>query len=269
MGTTAKLMRANRTITIDFRDDATSVPLLGDGKAFVEWVLAFILSLGLQLKHQATCGGRGCLTRHAHSVRVRLGGGALWRLQCTTCRAVCTVLPHCVLRSRQMRPAVARDARLATQGGLRLELGAVLSHLSPRALERLVCARGQQSLGGMLTRCGLPLPVYCLADENQSRGLTDTVSLPALVTGRVLWHVGYTPEASAAALPESSRACQPAACQQEPSDRGKGGLTAGVDSTTKSMRTLLPGARLGTCLRHARNTLPQQLAAVTAPVRKA
>jgi hypothetical protein len=32
------------------------------------------------------------------------------------------------------------------------------------ALYRLVCALGQQSLVGALTRCGLPLPVYFLAD---------------------------------------------------------------------------------------------------------
>ena len=66
--------RENRTITVDFQNEATYVQLLGDGKAFVELVIAFILSLGLQLKHKATCQGGGCLTRHSHYVRVRLGG---------------------------------------------------------------------------------------------------------------------------------------------------------------------------------------------------
>ena len=46
--------------------------LPGDGKAFVECVMAFILSLGFQLKHKATCSGGGCVTRHSHYVRVRL-----------------------------------------------------------------------------------------------------------------------------------------------------------------------------------------------------
>ncbi len=41
---------------------------------------------------------------------------------------MCTVLPHCVLRSRQMRPEVARDALLATHGELSLELCAVIYH---------------------------------------------------------------------------------------------------------------------------------------------
>ena len=88
MSTAAKQTRENRTITVDFRDEAIYFQLLGDGKAFVECVLAFILSLGFQLAHKATCSGGGCLTRHSHYARVRLGGVTIWRLQCTTCKAV-------------------------------------------------------------------------------------------------------------------------------------------------------------------------------------
>jgi hypothetical protein len=175
MGTAAKLRRENRTITVDFRDEATYFRLFADGKAFVECVLAFLLALGFQLKHQATCDGGGCLTRHSHYVRVRLGGIAIWRLQCTRCRAVFTVLPHFVLRYRQMHPDVARDALLATHGGLSLERCAVICHVSPMALYRLICALGQQSLVAVLTRCGLPLPAYFLADEKHSHCLTEKV----------------------------------------------------------------------------------------------
>ena len=39
-----------------------------------------------------------------------------------------------ILRYRSMRPEVARDALLATHGGLSLELCAVLYHISPMAL---------------------------------------------------------------------------------------------------------------------------------------
>ena len=134
MGTAAKPTRENRTITVDFQNEATYFQLLGDGKAFVECLLAFLLSLGFQLKHKATCDGEGCLTRHSHYVRVRLGGVIIWRIQCTTCKAVFTVLPHFVLRYRQMRPEVARDAVLATHGGRSLELCAVIGHMSPMAL---------------------------------------------------------------------------------------------------------------------------------------
>ena len=173
MGAAAKPTRENRTITVDFRDDATYFRLLKDGKAFVECVLAFLLALGFQLKHKATCDGGGWLTRHSHYVRVRLGGVTIWRLQCTTCRAVFTVLPHFVLRYHAMPPEVARKALLATHGGRSLEWCAVIYHISPMALYRLVCAFGHPSLVAVLTRCGLPLPVYFLADEKHSRCLTN------------------------------------------------------------------------------------------------
>src|SRR5713226_5445470 len=268
MNTAAKQIRTNRTITVNFQNEATYFQLLGDGKAFVELVMAFILSLGFQLKHKATCTGGRCLTRHSHYVRVRLGGISIWRIQCTTCRAVFTVLPHFVLRYRQMRPDVARDALLATHGGLSLELCAVLYHISPMALYRLVCAFGYQSLVTVLTRCGLPLPPYFLADEKHSHCLTAKVYLPTIVRGRVIWHLGYTEEASAAAFTQSYGEFQRTASQQEPSYQVKGVLIDGFDSTVKSMRTLFPGARLGTCLRHALNKLPDKLIGVSASVRQ-
>jgi len=46
MGTAAKPIRENRTITVDFQSEATYFQLLGDGKAFLECVIAFVLSLG-------------------------------------------------------------------------------------------------------------------------------------------------------------------------------------------------------------------------------
>ena len=179
----------------------------------------------MQLKHKATCRGGWCLTRHSHYIRVRLGGITIWRLQCTTCRAVFTVLPHFVLRYRQMRPEVARNALLATHGGLSLELCAVICHISPMALYRLVCALGHHSVVTVLARCGLPLPVYFLADEKHSRCLTDKVYLPTIVSGRVIWHLGYTEDASAAAFTQSYQEFQRAALQYEPAYRVRGILT--------------------------------------------
>jgi hypothetical protein len=269
MRKTSKPTRANRTITVDFQNEATYFQLLGDGKAFVECVLAFVLSLGFQLKHKVTCRGGGCLTRHSHYVRIRLGGVTIWRLQCTTCRVVFTILPHFVLRYRSMRPEVARDALLATHGGLSLELCAMMYHISPMALYRLVCAFGHQSLVTVLTRCGLPLPTYFLADEKHSYCLTDKVYLPTIVSGRVIWHLGYTEEASTAALTQSYGVFQRTASRQEPAYRVRGILTDGFDSTNNSMRTLFPGTRLGTCLRHAVIKLPGKLAAIASPVRQA
>jgi hypothetical protein len=181
---------------------------------------------------------------------------------------VFTILPHFVLRYRQMRPEVARDALLATHSGLSLELCAVLYHLSPMALYRLLCAFGHHSLVTVLTRCDLPLPTYFLADEKHSRCLTNKVYLPTIVCGRVLWHLGYTEAASTAAFTQSYREFPQEALQQEPLYRVRGILTDGFDSTTSSMRTLFPGARLGNCLRHAINKLPGKLVAIASPVRK-
>ena len=172
MGQTAKTPRGNRTITVDFQDESTYFRLINDGKAFVECVLAFILSLGFQLTHKSTCNGGDSLTRHSHYVRIRLGGLTIWRIQCTRCKAVFTVLPHFVLRYRTMRPDVARDVLLATHGGLSLEWCATICHISPMALYRVICAFGQHSLVSVLTRCGLRLPAYILADEMHSRCLT-------------------------------------------------------------------------------------------------
>jgi hypothetical protein len=94
------------------------------------------------------------------------------------------------------------------------------------------------------------------------------VYLPTMVHGRVLWHLGYAEDASAATFIQSYSTFQRAASQQEPSYRVKGVLTDGCDSTTKSVRTLFPGARLGICLRHALLKLPKKLAAIPSPVRK-
>src|SRR6266568_966706 len=268
MGQAATPTRHNRTIIVDFQDEATYLQLLGDTKAFVEFVLAFLLSLGFQLLHKASCSEGESLTRHSHYARVRLGGLTIWRIQCTTCKAVFTVLPHFVLRYRTMRPDVARDALIATHGGLSLELCAVISHISPMALYRVICAFGQHSLVTVLTRCGLPLPTYILADEKHSHCLTEWVYLPTIVRGRVLWHLGYSASKSAAAFTESYGAFQRTALAHEPSYQVRGALTDGFDSTVSSMRTLFPGARLGYCLRHALNKLPDKLIGVSAPVRQ-
>src|SRR5262244_1124267 len=92
MGTAAKPIRENRTITVDFQSEATYFQLLGDGKAFLECVIAFIMSLGFQLKHKATCRGGECLTRHSHYICVRLGGLPICDNQGTACATVFTIV---------------------------------------------------------------------------------------------------------------------------------------------------------------------------------
>jgi hypothetical protein len=268
MAQTTQVTRQNRTLTVDFQNPSTYFELINDGKAFVEFVFAFILSIGFQLAHKTTCTGGGCLTRHSHYARVRLGGLTIWRIQCTACQAVFTVLPHFALRYRRMSLDVTRQALIATHGGLSLEWCATICHISPMALYRLLCALGQHSLVTVLVKCHLSLPTYILADEKHSRCLTDRVYLPTIVSGRVIWHLGYSDAKSAAAFTASYGQFQQVALDHEPSYQVKGALTDGFDSTVSSMRTLFPGARLGFCLRHALNKLPDKLVGVPAAVRR-
>ena len=192
----------------------------------------------------------------------------MWRIQCTSCTAVFTVLPHFALRYRRMSPEVARQALIATHGGLSLAWCATICHISPMALYRLICALGQHSLVSVLVNCPLSLPAYILADEKHSTCLTERVYLPTIVSGRVIWHLGYSDSKSAAAFTQSYSVCQQAALDHEPSYQVRGALIDGFDSTVGSMRTLFPGARLGFCLRHALNKLPDKLVGVSASVRR-
>jgi hypothetical protein len=161
MARTAKATRENRTITVDFHDEATYSQPLADGKAF--------------------------------------------------------------------------------HGGPSLAWCATLCPLSPMVLYRLICALRQHRLVSVLLRCHLPLPTYLLADEKHSKGLTERVYLPTIVSGRVIWHLGYSDAKSAVAFTESYSQFQRAALEYEPSYRVKGALIDGFDSTTKSLRTLFPG----------------------------
>src|SRR5215510_11680160 len=117
------------------------------------------------------------------------------------------------------------------------------SYLAHGALPSHLCAGAAQF--GHRAHPVWPAPAHLyLADEKHSRCLTEKVYLPTIVSGRVLWHLGYTEEASAAAFTESYGAFQRAASQQEPSYQVKGLLIDGFDCTAKSLRTLFPRARL-------------------------
>jgi hypothetical protein len=190
MAQAAKPTRHHRTLTVDFHHEATYFALCRAGKVGIEFVLAFFLALGFQRLHPPSCSADGSLTRHSQYARVRLGGLTIWRLQCPTCTAVCTVLPHVVWRSRTMRPDVARDALCATHGGRSLAWGATIGPLAPLALSRVICACGHHRVVTVLTPCGLPLPTSILADEKHRRCLTEKASLPTIVSGRALWHLG-------------------------------------------------------------------------------
>jgi hypothetical protein len=265
----AKQKRENRTITVDFNDETTYHHLCQDGKGFIEFVVAFIMGLGFQLKHKCGCQGGFALTRHSHYTRVRLGGLIIWRLECKHCGAVFTILPHFALRYSGVRPETAKRALLATHGGLSLELSATLfDNLCPMSVYRLVCAFGRASLVTVLTRCQLPLPRHFLADEKHSHCLTEKVYLPTIVQGRVIWHLGYTEDKSALAFEASYGQFQQTSQALDPDYQPEGILTDGFESTRKSLRNLFPSTALGNCLRHATHRVGSKLKSVTQTVRE-
>src|SRR2546423_7019437 len=116
MAQTTKATRQNRTLTVDFQDPSTYFELIRNGQAFVEFVLAFILSIGFQLAHKATCTGGGRGTRHSPYAPIRPGGLPISRIHCTSSPAGFTVLSHFSLPSLPMSPEGARQAPSATHG---------------------------------------------------------------------------------------------------------------------------------------------------------
>ena len=75
------MRRENRTLTIDFENE-DNYKLIPNGKAFIEFVVAFIISIGFQLYHKPGCSRGFSLPRHSHYVRARLIGVPIWRIQC-------------------------------------------------------------------------------------------------------------------------------------------------------------------------------------------
>ena len=262
-----KRSRQNRTITVDFNNEQTYHRLCHDGPRFIDKVVAFILSIGFQLKHKCDCSG-GKLTRHSHYARLRLNGLTIWRIQCTGCRTVFTVLPHFVLRYRKMKASIAKKMLLATHGGLSLEICAVIENVCPMAIYRLVCCIGRTCLVKLLTRCHLPLPEYFIADEKHSHCLAKRVYLPTIGCGRVIWHLGYTTAKSVSAFTTDYGEFKRAAKAIDTSYQVKGILTDGFNSTKKSLGQLFPLAKLAFCMLHATFKLPAQIKGVTKAVRQ-
>ena len=177
--------------------------LLGDGKVF--------LDCGPRLRHgprlSADTQSEPPRWRQPAAPLALRPGPAGWAHYLaapgTTCRAV-NVFPHLAPRHRQMRPE-GPGCPLSHTRGPSLERCAVLYH-SPRWPHRLLCAFGHQRLGALLTRCGLPLPTYVLADEKHSRCLAAKVYLPTIVMVGG-WGIWGTPRRPVQWLLPSPMAC--------------------------------------------------------------
>jgi hypothetical protein len=258
----------NRTIFINFHTKVKYHQLCQDGSAFIEFVTDFIISLGFQLRHKPGCTSEKiCLTRHSHYERVRLGNLQIWRVQCTDCDAVFTVLPHFVLRYLSLSPGKAKKALLTTHGGLSLENCHLTFGPSAMCFYRLVCSFGREGLVPALIKSGLTPPAYFIADEKHSHCQGEKVYLPTIVTGRVIWHLGYTTSKDADKFTASYATFKDDVEKIDPSYQPKGVLTDGFESTRKSLLSLFPKIKLGNCLGHAIQKIPGKLQQTTTPIR--
>ena len=98
------------------------------------------------------------------------------------------VIVRCVRRWPVTRCWRRRVAQFGTLRGHR-------AYLAELALYRLICALGQHSLVAVLTRCGLPLPLYFLVDEKHSRCRTTKCTCRPLsvVAWSGIWGTPRTP----------------------------------------------------------------------------
>jgi hypothetical protein len=167
-----------------------------------------------------------------------------------------------------MKPETAKQALLATHGGLSLENCAIMLNVSPMAIYRLICAIGRTCLLALLTQCKLPLPIYFHADEKHSHCLSEKVYLPTIVCGRIIWHLGYTTDKSAEAFEASYAQFRQDALEIDSAYRVQGILTDGFESTIKSMHTLFPEAAIGNCILHAAKRIPSKLRSVSKTIRE-
>jgi hypothetical protein len=195
----------NRTIIVDFTDENQYQKIITDGTAFVEWVVAYLLALGLQILHQHQCRGGNCFTRHSHYVRTRCGGLTIWRIQCKRCQAVFTVLPSFLLRYRSYGLTEVRKVLRDYHGGLSLENCTIGTSLSGVALYRLICSFGKASLAQVLTKAGVPLPKHVQADEKHTKCLGTKGYIPLMSAGHVIWQIDYVDSVDEAVLEASYR----------------------------------------------------------------
>jgi hypothetical protein len=133
------------------------------------------------------------------------------------------------------------------------------------ALYRFICALGHHSLVTVLVKCRLALPVYIVADEKHSHCLTDRVYLPTIVSGRVIWHLGYSESKRAAAFTESYGAFQRMASHTDPSYQVKGALTEGFDSTANRASIIASATEPSLRSPNMGNSIPRGLATKELP----
>ena len=257
------MCRKHTWITVDFHDEENYHNQLNKSKDFIAAVTEFILSVGLKLCHKPNCPGGCKLTRHSHYGRIRLDGLEIWRVQCTLCKAVFTVMPNFVLPYRATPPAQAKSALHNYYRGLSLDCATEeLEQLTPSALFRLWCSFGQSNTVEVLLKAQLSLPEYLEFDEKHSSCEGEPVYLPTVSSGDVIWSLAFCEHKTPDDFIKGYGVFQQAALECQPAWQAKGILCDDYDSTTQAAHALQPNTPVGICIRHSSDSLKRQLAGV-------
>src|SRR6266540_3618414 len=105
---TKKQKRSNRTINVEFGEEEKYLSLLQSAATYLSAIVGYLVTIGASLRHKKNCKGGYELTRHSHYER--RNGITIWRVECKKCRAVFTVLPHFIIRYKDMKIAEVEKA---------------------------------------------------------------------------------------------------------------------------------------------------------------
>ena len=268
MGQTAKPPRQNRTLTVDFHNETTYCALLSNTKAFIEYVLAFILSLGFQLTHKASAA------RVVASHATRITSRSVWAGSpsgASSVRGVMRSSPSCRISSCAIARCIPTSPATPwwPPMGASVWSGVPSSAMSPRWRSIASCVRSDNRVlwscsPGVGCRCrhlSWPMkspvtasPRRSMCPRSSVAGSSGTWATPRLPVQRLL----------------PSRIKSFSVRHPSWSRRIRSGVPhRWLRQHHQELQTLFPGARLGNCLRHALMKLPKKLAAIASPVRRA
>ena len=246
-----KTIRSNNTLTIAFGSMQNYKELIRDSGLLIIYVIHYLKTIHFELIHRDGCCGGFHLTGFTTYTRKRNGNLLIWRIQCPHCKKTWSILPEFALRYTGLPPAKAWKCLYNSYYGASLEVNSSLFGVPVMQSYNYICAIGRNNLVKMLTNCGLPLPKYLISDEKHAKCQSEAVYLPTIVSGRVLWHLGYCESLSETSLTENYGIFKESAQKILPGYSPDGTLSDGFTSTQNSMSNNYEKATKGICLFHA------------------
>ncbi len=246
-----KTKRSNNTVTIAFGSIQRYEKIIEDSTLLIEHVKIYIQSIDFELVHRIGCKDNNSLTGFCTYKRKRNENITIWRIQCTCCKKTWSVLPEFVLRYTGLKVFDARNCLYNCYYGASLEVNFNLFEVPAMQQYNYLCAIGRVELVKTLINSALSLPDYIICDEKHSKTEGGKSYLPTIVSGRVLWHLGYTEGLTELELTKNYGEFKENAQKELAKYSPKGILTDGFTSTQNSMKNNFTYAIIGICLLHA------------------